>query len=149
MSDLDFIPIRYPDCEACKGSGVFMGGDEYRQCPTCRLRKGRANEIEISRLIPSEYGDTWDQVLAHIGDGCCGDYFVSANAEIEADLCAGKEIVEPIEIMTIRDQYNEDERMYLVLDGHHRTALSYEYGRTTIPFVNVDEIYADEIDEEN
>jgi hypothetical protein len=28
----------YPDCDRCKGDGHFIGGDDYRPCPTCRLR---------------------------------------------------------------------------------------------------------------
>ncbi len=132
--------IAYPDCKMCGGKGWHIGGDDMQQCASCSLRKyGRRNqEIEISYLIPNEYGPTWDDVIEHIRDGCCGDYFASTNAQIEADLRAGKEIVEHVEVMPNGDG------SFLVLDGHHRTALSLEYGRATVPYVIVDEDFADE-----
>jgi hypothetical protein len=30
--------IKLADCALCGGSGLVMGGDEYQQCPGCRLR---------------------------------------------------------------------------------------------------------------
>jgi hypothetical protein len=33
--------IGFYDCAYCNGSGQVMGGDEYQQCPDCRLRARR------------------------------------------------------------------------------------------------------------
>jgi hypothetical protein len=43
--------IAFPDCALCNGSGQVMGGDEYQQCPDCRLRarrNGAADALAIT-----------------------------------------------------------------------------------------------------
>jgi hypothetical protein len=55
--------IAFPDCALCDGSGQVMGGDEYQQCPDCRLRarrNGAADALAIgaaSLLGPIEQSE--------------------------------------------------------------------------------------------
>lgn len=38
----------YADCPSCHGSGYFMGGDEYQECSSCRLRTREADRIRAA-----------------------------------------------------------------------------------------------------
>jgi hypothetical protein len=42
--------IAFPDCALCDGSGQVMGGDEYQQCPDCRLRARRNGAADALAL---------------------------------------------------------------------------------------------------
>jgi hypothetical protein len=45
--------IAFPDCALCDGSGQVMGGDEYQQCPDCRLRARRNSAADALALMAS------------------------------------------------------------------------------------------------
>ncbi len=44
----------YGDCDACRGHGHILGGDEYQPCPACTLRfqRGFGPFLEALREIP-------------------------------------------------------------------------------------------------
>jgi hypothetical protein len=42
--------IAFPDCSLCDGSGLVIGGDEYQQCPDCRLRARRNGAADALAL---------------------------------------------------------------------------------------------------
>lgn len=51
----------YPDCSLCAGSGLVIGGDEYQECPSCRLRSRdhlirEAAEDHIEAAYKDQYG---------------------------------------------------------------------------------------------
>jgi hypothetical protein len=50
--------LAFPDCTLCAGSGQVMGGDEYQQCPDCRLRARRNGAADALALMASELLDT-------------------------------------------------------------------------------------------
>lgn len=35
---------RFEDCPMCHGDGHMMGGEEYRACPSCKIRYNRSAE---------------------------------------------------------------------------------------------------------
>jgi hypothetical protein len=44
------MTFAFPDCSLCDGSGQVMGGDEYQQCPDCRLRARRNGAADCLAL---------------------------------------------------------------------------------------------------
>jgi hypothetical protein len=44
------LTFAFPDCSLCDGSGHVMGGDEYQQCPDCRLRARRNGAADALAL---------------------------------------------------------------------------------------------------
>ena len=58
-----------PTCSTCHGSGKIMGGDEYHDCPACRLRSRYATRycdycrteqpVAGMTFFKGEYGNTY------------------------------------------------------------------------------------------
>ncbi len=43
--------LKFGDCKLCDGSGLVMGGDEYQQCPECRLRARRNGAADATAIV--------------------------------------------------------------------------------------------------
>jgi hypothetical protein len=52
--------IAFPDCSLCDGSGLVIGGDEYQQCPDCRLRARRNGAADALAIGAALLRTTWD-----------------------------------------------------------------------------------------